>query len=667
MSDIEIRSLNGHKLVDEVARQKIEQLQPNDPFNKEVEPLKYLVSNRNGETEWDDRLAYQYDETYTFFDIACPMEYDATADMIITAVFNYQSSYKPPFDTQAIITIGDNNFVIPTVGGQDGASTYIWNSDDYNIYISVFNTYEQQDTWIINVRINNASNIVDVTAETFHIAAHVVESVIKTIDRELLPQEVNSNIINGSAEGSLRTINSAEENKTYTIGENALAVGFGTKATGKASHAEGFITNAEGRSAHSEGQETFATGYYSHAEGKITHARGESSHAEGYAANAIGDNSHAEGVETVAEGEGSHAEGGYTDARGNYSHSEGEQTHAINTSHAEGYNTYASNTSHTEGFYTVAMNGSHAEGRGTFNLYWFTGEANATVYQVNNTTGLYIGMPFVLPSRDQENGLIEQGAIVTVVAFDDNTKEVTMSQTLSSTAINNKIFEATIDGIATGQVSHVEGIGNVAMQEAQHVQGKYNILNDSGEQYSHIVGNGTASDNRSNAHTLDWSGNAWYSGDVYVGSTSGTNKDEGSKKLATEEYVAEEIANIGNTLALHPIGSIYMSVNETSPAELFGGTWEQLKNRFLLGISDAHPLGEEGGSETHTLTISEMPSHTHTYRRESSNGSGEGINFAMNDSGKYKTDSGYTNSSGGNGAHNNMPPYLAVNMWKRVA
>jgi hypothetical protein len=55
--------------------------------------------------------------------------------------------------------------------------------------------------------------------------------------------------------------------------------------------------------------------------------------------------------------------------------------------------------------------------------------------------------------------------------------------------------------------------------------------------YAHIVGNGTSEDARSNAHTLDWEGNAWFQGDVYVGSTSGTNKDEGSKKLATEDSV----------------------------------------------------------------------------------------------------------------------------------
>ena len=57
------------------------------------------------------------------------------------------------------------------------------------------------------------------------------------------------------------------------------------------------------------------------------------------------------------------------------------------------------------------------------------------------------------------------------------------------------------------------------------------------DKYAHIVGNGTSNKNRSNAHTLDWEGNAWFAGDVYINSTSGINKDEGSKKLATEEYI----------------------------------------------------------------------------------------------------------------------------------
>lgn len=83
--------------------------------------------------------------------------------------------------------------------------------------------------------------------------------------------------------------------------------------------------------------------------------------------------------------------------------------------------------------------------------------------------------------------------------------------------------------IANGEYSHAEGSGTIADGNYQHVQGKYNIADTTS---AHIVGNGNSL-TKSNAHTLDWEGNAWFSGDVYVGSTSGTNKDAGSKKLAT--------------------------------------------------------------------------------------------------------------------------------------
>ena len=87
---------------------------------------------------------------------------------------------------------------------------------------------------------------------------------------------------------------------------------------------------------------------------------------------------------------------------------------------------------------------------------------------------------------------------------------------------------------ASGDYSHAEGIGTIAQGASQHVQGKNNIADTTS---AHIVGNGGSYSNKSNAHTLDWSGNAWFAGDVYTGSTSGTNKDEGSKILATKEYV----------------------------------------------------------------------------------------------------------------------------------
>ena len=87
---------------------------------------------------------------------------------------------------------------------------------------------------------------------------------------------------------------------------------------------------------------------------------------------------------------------------------------------------------------------------------------------------------------------------------------------------------------ASGISSHAEGYGTKASGENQHVQGKYNISDTTS---AHIVGNGSGYSNKSNAHTLDWQGNAWFAGDVYTGSTSGTNKDAGSKVLATKEYV----------------------------------------------------------------------------------------------------------------------------------
>jgi hypothetical protein len=81
---------------------------------------------------------------------------------------------------------------------------------------------------------------------------------------------------------------------------------------------------------------------------------------------------------------------------------------------------------------------------------------------------------------------------------------------------------------ASGDCSHAEGVYTIASGENQHVQGKYNISDTTS---AHIVGNGTERNTRSNAHTLDWQGNAWFAGDVYTGSTSGTNKDDGSVKL----------------------------------------------------------------------------------------------------------------------------------------
>lgn len=92
-----------------------------------------------------------------------------------------------------------------------------------------------------------------------------------------------------------------------------------------------------------------------------------------------------------------------------------------------------------------------------------------------------------------------------------------------------------------GTNSLAHGLWTRAGSADQHVEGRCNII-DNANKYAYIIGNGHLTDDASspyysNAHTVAWDGTAWYQGDVYVGSTSGTNKDAGSKVLATKEYV----------------------------------------------------------------------------------------------------------------------------------
>lgn len=124
--------------------------------------------------------------------------------------------------------------------------------------------------------------------------------------------------------------------------------------------------------------------------------------------------------------------------------------------------------------------------------------------------------------------------------------------------------------------------------------------------------------------------------------------------------------------AVYPIGSIYMSVNSTDPSTLFGGTWEQLKDRFLLGSGDTYTNGATGGEATHTLTINEMPSHDHqsVWSRTGTSdaiGSFAGVSVSLSNSAMPGMTDSRTSYTGGSQAHNNMPPYLVVYMWKRVS
>lgn len=136
---------------------------------------------------------------------------------------------------------------------------------------------------------------------------------------------------------------------------------------------------------------------------------------------------------------------------------------------------------------------------------------------------------------------------------------------------------------------------------------------------------------------------------------------------------------------VYPIGSIYMNVNSTNPGTLFGGTWEQIQGKFLLGMSSSYPAGSQGGEASHTLTTEEMPSHGHNPANEagyygfitnSKKAFSIGDMGSQSGSGRYYpyasaafdiSRNTLTGTTGGGKSHNNMPPYLSIYIWKRTA
>ena len=265
---------------------------------------------------------------------------------------------------------------------------------------------------------------------------------------------------------------------TIAQARNAYAEGLKTIVLGEFGHAEG-RQNIAGYAAHAEGLVTEALGDIGHSEGYQTKAKGLCTHAEGHTSEASGDFSHTEGYNTKAKGSCTHAEGISTTASGNNSHAEGSNTVASgNSSHAEGANTTASgNNSHAEGAHTKASGtSSHAEGDNT------TASGTNAHAEGNSTTA----------------------SSWYAHAEGSNTK-------------------------ATAKHSHAEGQYTIASGIAQHVQGKNNI-EDTENKYAHIVGNGITNDKRSNAHTLDWDGNAWYAGSVEATAIILKSSTEGSSK-----------------------------------------------------------------------------------------------------------------------------------------
>ena len=105
------------------------------------------------------------------------------------------------------------------------------------------------------------------------------------------------------------------------------------------------------------------------------------------------------------------------------------------------------------------------------------------------------------------------------------------------------------------------------------------------------------------------------------GNTPLTSWAANSVVTLTNDITAWRMNDVGAPASTHistllnlvyPVGAIYLSTNSTDPGNLFGGTWTQLKDRFLLAAGDSYTANTTGGEESHALTTAELPSHTHT-------------------------------------------------------
>lgn len=118
---------------------------------------------------------------------------------------------------------------------------------------------------------------------------------------------------------------------------------------------------------------------------------------------------------------------------------------------------------------------------------------------------------------------------------------------------------------------------------------------------------------------------------------------------------------------VYPVGSVYVSVNATNPSALFGGTWEQIKDRFLLSAGNTYKVGATGGEDAHVLTVDEMPRHNHSIDNLNASGSTTPYMTVQAQEKKGYGGNVQTFFTGGGQAHNNMPPYIVVYIWQRTA
>lgn len=360
----------------------------------------------------------------------------------------------------------------------------------------------------------------------------------------------------------------AEGYETQATNGNTHAEGFKTIAAGLRSHAEGneSQTGVEATAAHAEGWGTQALGIGSHTEGIESIARGNYSHAEGNRTEAIGYISHAEGLKNQAVGKACHVEGSSNIAYGYYDHIEGYNNIANRPSnsyftlnhiegnsneiiqgrqsHIEGALNYLEgNFSHVEGAnHNIAINYSHIEGLGHSEIrepyYFWSSTGIIDIAQAANVIGVlitnsayeefdgriynykYTVSEGYLPSGDKNfylgninRGFIQGGRnniYIPNLILDWSTyseTEVLTPFLYSQEDLSSYSFMGACFYISE---IYLQQDKTLLYSDYSHIQGKYSEPGN----YAHIVGNGISSTERSNAHTIDWNGNAMFAGDI---------------------------------------------------------------------------------------------------------------------------------------------------------
>ena len=280
---------------------------------------------------------------------------------------------------------------------------------------------------------------------------------------------------------------------------------------------------AKGSGSHTEGMDACAIGNFSHAEGEFSEANGEASHAEGRTS-AFGRTSHSEGYDTQTLGFASHSEGLGTLAQGDYSHTEGKSSYQplgeikITSAVAGTKNAYITLTASSSSSYAKAGN-----------------YLKVSTYKYGNS-----GLIPILTDMDDNNQF--------TIAFYLNVIDIITKYNEYGDGTCT-IYKFTHPNIASGEASHTEGWGTqangaeshaegfetIANGDMQHVEGKYNVI-DVDNKYQSIVGGGTSEAARKNIYTLDWSGNAWFAGDVTIGDDSSTLAKEKEIVLSGDEW-----------------------------------------------------------------------------------------------------------------------------------